>query len=104
MKQSMATYGNLLKRLMLGAGLVAVLSSCAQDAYRTARDTAPIPKATLALMSERGMEPAAPILMRSFKKESEIEIWKLGSNGKYALLKTYPMCRWSGQLAENARR
>lgn len=99
----MAAYGTLLKRLLLGAGLAAVLSSCAQDAYRSERSAAPIPKATLALMSEKGMEPAAPILMRSFKKESEIEIWKLGSNGKYDLLKTYPMCRWSGQLGPKMR-
>lgn len=99
----MATYGTLLKKLLLGAGLVAVLSSCAQDAYRSERSAAAIPKATLALMSEKGMEPAAPILMRSFKKESEIEIWKLGSNGRYALLKTYPTCRWSGQLGPKLR-
>lgn len=103
MTRTMATYGTLLRRLVLGAGLVAVLSSCAQDAYRSERSAAPIPKATLALMSEKGMQPAAPILMRSFKKESEIEIWKLGSSGKYALLKTYPMCRWSGQLGPKIR-
>lgn len=103
MTRILATYGTLLKRLLLGAGLVAVLSSCAQDAYRSERSAAAIPKATLALMSEKGLDPAAPILMRSFKKESEIEIWKLGSNGKYNLLKTYPMCRWSGQLGPKMR-
>ena len=25
-------------------------------------------------------------------------MWKRGSDGRYALLKTYPVCRWSGQL------
>src|SRR3712207_6397025 len=30
-------------------------------------------------------------------------IWKRGSNGKYALLKTYPVCRWSGQLGPKNR-
>jgi len=49
------------------------------------------------------MDTGAPILMRSFKKESEIELWKLGRDGKYALLKTYPMCRWSGQLGPKVR-
>ncbi|MEH2506681.1 murein L,D-transpeptidase YafK [Bradyrhizobium sp. AZCC 1578] len=99
----MAAYRIWLKRLVLGAGVMAVLSSCAQDAYRSARAAAPIPRATLALMSEKGMEPTSPILMRSFKKESEIEIRKLGSDGRYALLKTYPMCRWSGQLGPKMR-
>ena len=39
----------------------------------------------------------------SYKKESELEVWKRGSNGKYALLKTYPICRWSGQLGPKIR-
>jgi murein L,D-transpeptidase YafK len=44
-----------------------------------------------------------PILMRAYKKESEIEVWKRGRDGRYALLKTYPMCRWSGQLGPKIR-
>ena len=73
-------------------------SSCAQDSYRSARAMAPVPAKPLALMFDQGMEPGAPILMRAFKRESEIEVWKQGRDGKYALLKTYPICRWSGQL------
>lgn len=91
------------KSFVLAGGLIAALSSCAQDSYRSARDLAPIPAKTLALMSDKGMDPGAPILMRSFKKESEIEVWKRGRDGKYALLKTYPMCRWSGQLGPKVR-
>lgn len=64
---------------------------------------APVPAKTLALMSDQGMEPGTPILMRAFKKESEIEVWKQGRDGKYALLKTYPICRWSGQLGPKIR-
>lgn len=40
----------------------------------------------------------APIMMRIFKQDSELEIWKRGFNGKYTLLKTYPICKWSGAL------
>lgn len=98
-----AVYRCILRRLLLAACLMAALSSCAQETYRSARDLAPIPAKTLAVMSDRGMDPGAPIIMRSFKKESEIEIWKLGRDGKYALLKTYPMCRWSGQLGPKVR-
>lgn len=95
---------NPCRRLALVAALAAVLASCAQqEAYRSARDLTPIPTQTLALMAEKGMEPDAPILMRSFKKESEIEVWKLGRDGRYALLKTYPVCRWSGQLGPKVR-
>ncbi len=96
-------YPAFLKRLLQATCLLLALSSCTQEAYRSARDLAPIPVKTLALIADRGMDPGAPILMRSFKKESEIEVWKLNRNGKYALLKTYPMCRWSGQLGPKVR-
>ncbi|WP_375460717.1 L,D-transpeptidase family protein [uncultured Enterovirga sp.] len=59
---------------------------------------APIPSATQALMSARDTQAGAPILMRAFKKEAELEVWKLARNGRYVLLKTFPICRWSGQL------
>jgi murein L,D-transpeptidase YafK len=89
--------------LIWSVAVMGFVSSCAQDAYRSARALAPVPAKTLALMSDQGMEPGAPILMRAFKKESEIEVWKQGRDGKYALLKTYPICRWSGQLGPKIR-
>lgn len=98
-----AMYRTILKRLLGMTCLLTALTSCTQEAYRSARDLAPIPAKTLALISEKDMDPGAPIVMRSFKKESEIEIWKLNRKGKYALLKTYPMCRWSGQLGPKIR-
>jgi murein L,D-transpeptidase YafK len=54
-------------------------------------------------MSAKGMAQSDPILVRIFKKESELEIWKRDRSGRYALLKTYPMCRWSGQLGPKTR-
>lgn len=63
-----------------------------------AKHEAPIPPATLALMSARNTGAGAPILMRAFKKEAELEVWKLSRSGRYVLLKTFPICRWSGQL------
>jgi len=59
---------------------------------------APIPAATLALMAAKNTGPASPILIRAFKKESELEVWKKARNGRFVLLKTFPICRWSGQL------
>ncbi|WP_245257403.1 L,D-transpeptidase family protein [Methylocapsa acidiphila] len=67
------------------------------------RAFAPIPPKTVALMAEKGTTKEAPVLIRAYKKESELEIWKMKADGRYALLKTYPMCRWSGQLGPKAR-
>ena len=49
------------------------------------------------------MSPADPIVVRIFKQESELEIWKRNRSGRYALLKSYPMCRWSGKLGPKMR-
>jgi murein L,D-transpeptidase YafK len=49
-------------------------------------------------LSQKGMPVESPILVRVFKQESELEIWKQDNSGRFALLKTYPICRWSGEL------
>ena len=49
------------------------------------------------------MTPAAPILIRTYKKEAELEVWKKGKDGRFALLKSFPICRWSGQLGPKLR-
>jgi murein L,D-transpeptidase YafK len=67
------------------------------------RSQQPISSATLAEMEKLDTPPSSPTLIRTYKKEAELEIWKMKSNGEYALLKTYPMCRWSGQLGPKKR-
>ncbi|MDN3593196.1 L,D-transpeptidase family protein [Methylobacterium adhaesivum] len=67
------------------------------------RALAPVPQKTLALMAQKGMSPSDPILIRAYKKEAEMEVWKRGTNGQYALLKTFPICRWSGQLGPKTK-
>ena len=93
-----------IKQLALVAFVALTLAACEEDRYRgSARHNIPIPNATYALMSEKGMSKDQPIIIRSFKKESELEVWKRKADGRYALLKTYPMCRWSGQLGPKVR-
>ena len=67
------------------------------------RSQQPISSATLAEMEKLDTTPSAPTIIRTYKKEAELEIWKMKSSGEYALLKTYPMCRWSGQLGPKKR-
>ena len=82
----------------------AVLGGCAEVAETSAyRAYAPIPAETLALMGERSTTKNAPVLIRSYKQEAELEVWKQRADGRYALLKTFPMCRWSGQLGPKVR-
>ncbi|MBM6584160.1 murein L,D-transpeptidase [Microvirga sp. BT689] len=58
----------------------------------------PIPPATITLMKGNNTAPAEPMLIRVYKKEAELEVWKRSTSGRYVHLKTFPICRWSGQL------
>ena len=49
-------------------------------------------------MTAKNMDKDSPILARIFKEEAEMEVWKKNRDGEYALLKTYPICKWSGDL------
>ena len=44
------------------------------------------------------MDRAAPVLIRIYKEESTLEVWKQDRNGKFALLNSYPICKFSGNL------
>ncbi|WP_208979313.1 L,D-transpeptidase family protein [Pseudovibrio axinellae] len=44
------------------------------------------------------MELKSPIMVRLFKQESELEVWKQTKSGHYALLDTFDICKWSGKL------
>jgi murein L,D-transpeptidase YafK len=49
-------------------------------------------------MKAKNTSPAEPMLIRIYKKEAELEVWKRSTGGGYVHLKTFPICRWSGQL------
>ena len=67
------------------------------------RSLSAIPQKTLTLMEDIGTTASAPVLFRAYKKEAVFEVWKQKTDGQYALLKSYPMCRWSGQLGPKKR-
>ncbi|MET0742179.1 MAG: murein L,D-transpeptidase family protein, partial [Microvirga sp.] len=94
-----------MKRFAMAASLTLALAACQDESFTrsSTRHLTPIPAATMALMADKGMSRSDPILVRSFKKEAEMEVWKRASNGRYALLKTYPICRWSGQLGPKVK-
>jgi murein L,D-transpeptidase YafK len=94
-----------LSRVALLAAGAALLAGCNEDlgVSSNARAFAPIPEATLQSIAAKGSTKNAPVLIRAFKKEAEMEIWKQRSDGRYTFLKTFPMCRWSGQLGPKVR-
>ena len=49
-------------------------------------------------MKAKGMSVGSPIMVRIFKEESVLEVWKQKDNGRYDLVKSYNICKWSGKL------
>ena len=96
-----AAFRGLRLRRLLGAGVLACV--LASPALAAGKAEAPVPAATMALMAQKNMSAGAPILIRSYKKESVLEVWKQTREGRYALLKSFPICRWSGQLGPKRR-
>jgi murein L,D-transpeptidase YafK len=57
----------------------------------------------LTLLDQKNMPKDSPVLIRIFKEESELEVWKQDSTARYELLKVYPICRWSGAIGPKVR-
>lgn len=96
-----------VRSLLASAAIAAAiaLSGCQVDGTLPTNSKAmmPLSPKLVAEMDKLGMDKEAPILVRVFKQESELEIWKQDRNGRFALLKTYPICRWSGELGPKLR-
>ncbi|MCC6780130.1 MAG: murein L,D-transpeptidase [Hyphomicrobiales bacterium] len=91
-----------LRPLLASAALATTLAlaGCNTDSTPSVggRHLQPLSEKMLADIESRNMAPESPILVRIFKEESELEVWKEDRTGKFALLRTYPVCRWSGEL------
>jgi murein L,D-transpeptidase YafK len=57
------------------------------------------------LFHERGIRyPAAEVFVRVFKRERSLEVWvRPDAADQFALLKTYTICAWSGELGPKRR-
>ncbi|BEV45916.1 L,D-transpeptidase family protein [Afipia carboxidovorans] len=96
----------VIRALMVSAALATsvLLAGCNGDTLsRSAKANKPIPEKLLSEMEAKNMDKGSPMLVRLFKQEAELEVWKQDRSGRFALLKTYPICRWSGDLGPKIR-
>lgn len=74
------------------------VAACSSLPEITPPSEQPLAQETLMLLGKKGMSPSAPIFVRIFKEESELEVWKARDDGRFYHFKTYPICNWSGDL------
>jgi murein L,D-transpeptidase YafK len=99
---------SLIRALITSAALAAgvLLAGCNSDEIslaNNAKANQPVPPKLVADMAAKDMDLQSPMLVRLFKQEAELEVWKQDRSGRFALLKTYPICRWSGDLGPKVR-
>jgi len=92
-RQGLASYTRVLSLAVL---CVLTLASCAK--IELPKHLRPVSKDAMMLLGAKKMALQAPIFIRIFKEESELEIWKKRNDGRFYHLKTYPICIWSGEL------
>ena len=97
----MLPYVSMTSRAVIRlAAFVAVVAvaACSSAPVIPPPSEVPLSKDALSLLAKKGMQPGAPVFVRIFKEESELEVWKQRDDGRFYHFKTYPICNWSGEI------
>src|SRR5215470_459656 len=89
----------LRAQICAAAALIATacaLAGCSGSGPTITAADQPLSKETMSMLGRKGMDQGAPIFVRIFKEESELEVWKARDDGRFYHFKTYPICNWSG--------
>ncbi len=54
-------------------------------------------------LKELGLRFGAPVFVRIFKREKELELWIEGDAQQFVLFRSYPICTYSGELGPKQR-
>ena len=79
-------------------GIALSLAACNTTAIDSRRGLAPQPQALISQTEKVGATANSPVLIRIFKQTKELELWRKTATGQYALVKTYEICTFSGDL------
>ncbi len=87
-------------RSLIAVSATAFLLAGCQDVLESVDNKAeyPLPRKLVNKMKAHDQRVRAPIMMRIYKQEGMLEVWKSKGNGRYALVKEYEICKWSGVL------
>jgi len=96
---------HIVRVLQLAVLLMAAffLSSCSGLIEGDGRALAPLSESAVSRLASMGSSPGEAMIIRIFKQESHLEVWKRTRDGTYALFKTYDICAWSGDLGPKVR-
>lgn len=82
------------------AGFVA---SCGPLVEGDGRSLQPLSQSVKAGLTSMGSSPGEAMMVRIYKQDSQLEIWKRVGDGTYDLFKTYDICTYSGDIGPKIR-
>jgi murein L,D-transpeptidase YafK len=97
----MACFTRIGRACVAAAAALALLglAACSDYSGSLPKHMRPLDSSTRALVDRKGMDQRSPILIRIFKEEATLEVWKKQrAGGRYEFLKEYEICAWSGVL------
>ena len=105
MALGIARFGRNTRRVLMTLALAGALAGCQADEMmgtgpKHLRDVRASIKTK---MSGLDMTMSSPIMLRIFKEDSTLEVWKQTRSGRYALLQTFEICKWSGELGPKVK-
>jgi murein L,D-transpeptidase YafK len=63
----------------------------------------PLPSRIIAEMQKKNMPRTSPIMMRIFKEEGVLEVWKAKADNRFDVIASYSICAWSGKLGPKVK-
>jgi murein L,D-transpeptidase YafK len=100
-----------LRHIAFLACTALVLTGCNETLETVERDVShvknkveePLSPAILAEMQKKDMERTAPVMIRIFKEEGTLEIWKAKRDNRFDKIAEYSICAWSGKLGPKVK-
>ncbi|MDQ0321656.1 murein L,D-transpeptidase YafK [Pararhizobium capsulatum DSM 1112] len=104
-----------LRNLVIIAAVAALLAGCTNetlDAFDQAdvdiksvknKTTYELSGKIVANMRAANMPKNSPVMIRIFKEEGALEIWKATADNRFAKLREYKICAWSGKLGPKVK-
>ncbi|NTC86196.1 L,D-transpeptidase family protein [Agrobacterium tumefaciens] len=88
-----------------------ILSGCNDTLETVERDVShvknkvdyPLSPSILAEIDKKNMDRTSPIMIRIFKEEGALEIWKAKRDNRFDKIAEYQICAWSGKLGPKVK-
>ncbi len=89
---------SLTRRGFTAAGMAGVLALIPACSMSTHHSLEPLSPKVMADLAANNLKVGAPLLVRIFKEENEMEVWLQQEYGPYVRFRTYQICSRSGVL------